>query len=385
MGASHDTTKQTIIMREMLRYIGEQRLSRGALLPTEAQWAERYLVSRVTVRGALRRLCEQGWLRREQGRGTFLTRSPVNGIDGGAAFSGTEESSAPPPARELGLLLRWAHRDGQPLYYEELIAGVKDAADAIGARFATWFIETGETAAAAARRILDGRKGAGPPAIVLSAADVSESLDDWPPEVPLCCLGQPNCRRSVPYVDIDNTHGAWLATRHMLALGRTRIAFFGDFTRQYAQNRILGYVRALQEASARFDPELVVDGVDAGCEQAGSDALRRLWERGARPDGIFAGSGAAVGIWRLCRESGLRVPEDLSLVGLDDFSWIMARMPLELTMVAQPFRTAAATAAFRALAAGDGGAPGGMELLRPRLVARDTCGAAARVPHGPTA
>lgn len=393
MLAVNDTSKQASLIREMLRHFKDNRLSAGQQLPTEAEWAERYLVSRVTVRAALRRLCEEGWVVREQGRGTFLARSPLDESAAAATLPAATDEAGEVPAsfthgpREVGLLLRWAYPTGQPdLYHEEIIAGVKDATDALGAKLSTWFVEAGETPVETAARVLADRKGVSPPAFVLSAVSSDEPLDDWPAEASLCCIGPPLGNRPLSYVDIDSDYGAWLATSHLLSLGRRRIALFGNFVQRYMQSRIRGYARALQEAGVPFDPALVVDGVHAGGEHSvGAEALRGLWERGIRPDGIFADSSAVAGVWRASREAGLRVPENLSLVGMDDFSWIMARIPMALTAVVQPFRAAAAAAARMALSAKGTATPGRMKLFRPQLLVRESCGAsrlASLVPAG---
>ncbi len=127
----------------------------------------------------------------------------------------------------------------------------------------------------------------------------------------------------VPYdhVAIDNVAASAAATRHLLDLGRRRVAFVGaqaDLSRQPAQLRLLGYQHALEAAGIAYDPDLVVITDDFG-RRDGAAGLRRLSSLRQPPDAVFAYNDLiAIGVLRAAAERGLTVPGDLAVAGFDD-------------------------------------------------------------------
>ncbi|WP_114809432.1 LacI family DNA-binding transcriptional regulator [Paraburkholderia kururiensis] len=124
-------------------------------------------------------------------------------------------------------------------------------------------------------------------------------------------------------VNLDNAAGAGLAMRHLFTQGHKRIAFIGGSLAHFSiAQRALGYRRAFFEAGLLFDPSLEVN-IDAGLDpDAGASlAMQRLLDAGesARPDAVFAyNDAAALAAMRVCLANGLRVPEDIAIVGFDD-------------------------------------------------------------------
>ncbi|GEL93899.1 LacI family DNA-binding transcriptional regulator [Cellulomonas composti] len=153
--------------------------------------------------------------------------------------------------------------------------------------------------------------------------------------------GQPP---GVPVVGSANWAGGLAATRHLVGLGHTRIAVVsGPSDVLCSRARIDGYRSALEEAGYPVDPDLIRYGdffVNGGYAH-GMDLL----DRPDRPTAIFAGSDfQALGVMRAAADLGLRIPQDLSIVGYDDVpvtEWITPR----LTTVRQPLQEMAATAA----------------------------------------
>ncbi|QWF21541.1 LacI family transcriptional regulator [Nocardioides sp. LMS-CY] len=153
-------------------------------------------------------------------------------------------------------------------------------------------------------------------------------------------------------VRIDDEEAATTATRHLVDLGHERIAYIGgatsgvlDFTAPSA--RLAGYRRTLDRAGLEQPPGLEEDGEFTAA--GGQAAALRLLARPDRPTAIFAASDEmAIGALRAAREIGLRVPEDVSVVGVDDHE--MARY-FDLTTVAQPVHEQGRVAATQVLAA----------------------------------
>jgi len=137
-------------------------------------------------------------------------------------------------------------------------------------------------------------------------------------------------------VVVDNVTGARQAMQHLLDLGHRDIAFLSDFP-DYAFNRspvvdrLAGYRQALQEASIPFRSDYYV--VSALTKEDARRQARQLLTMDDRPTAVFAYSDTqAIGVLEAARDLGLRVPEDLSVVGYDD---IEAAEYAQLTTVRQ--------------------------------------------------
>jgi LacI family transcriptional regulator len=141
-----------------------------------------------------------------------------------------------------------------------------------------------------------------------------------------------------PWVSIDNRVGACEATRHLIHLGHRRIAHIqGPLKYQVSHDRYQGYCDALNEAGISLDPALVLEG--DFMPQTGSTCANAFFELPAEqhPTAIFAGSDyMAYGAISAAQQRGLRVPEDIAVVGFDD-NPTSAHMEPALTTVQQPF------------------------------------------------
>ena len=120
-------------------------------------------------------------------------------------------------------------------------------------------------------------------------------------------------------IGCDNFQGGHDITLHLLAQGRSNIAFLGHASNHYPEffERYRGYAHALLTEDHRVQPALQVDAVTT--EQSGYDAVTRLLEKGLPFDAIFAASDLiAIGAMKALHERGLRVPEDVAVAGFDD-------------------------------------------------------------------
>jgi len=139
----------------------------------------------------------------------------------------------------------------------------------------------------------------------------------------------------VPSVSAANASGARAAIQHLLSLGHRRIAAVTGIAEWLASiERLNGYHAAHAAAGVLSDPELVVEG-DFTIE-GGEASAALLLEKPRPPTAIFAfNDNMAVGVLRTARARGLRVPEDLSVVGFDDSEQAAIVTPA-LTTVRQP-------------------------------------------------
>lgn len=139
--------------------------------------------------------------------------------------------------------------------------------------------------------------------------------------MPIVLIGERPYEGLHDHVLIDNVAAAADATRHLIALGRRRIAALGiGQGGQHGETvrlRYTGFARAMQEAGLPVSRRWLVPGTYQRHE--GAQAARLLLERGMRPDAIFCFNDmVALGAMRALHEVGLRVPDDVAVAGIDD-------------------------------------------------------------------
>lgn len=136
---------------------------------------------------------------------------------------------------------------------------------------------------------------------------------------------------------IDNVGGAQLAVSHLVHKGHRRIAFIGgDLEHPSIRDRFIGYREALTQAGIEVFDSLVVTDQPYTATSDGYEAAKELLHRGQPFTALFAANDAmAVGALRLMQERGLKVPDDVAIVGFDDVEAAITTRPA-LTTVRVP-------------------------------------------------
>ena len=194
-------------------------------------------------------------------------------------------------------------------------------------------------------------------------------------DVPFVLVGRhPDSR--VSYVDVDNVGAARMAVEHLIRLGYKRIATItGPKGTASGEDREAGYREALESHRLPVQEDLIVEGDFS--ESSGAMGMQRLLS--AAPTAVFAASDImAIGALKAIREAGLRVPEDIALVGFDDVP-VAAAVEPALTTVRQPIERLGSMAADLLLNLLDNppetSSPANRLILPAKLIVRDSCGA----------
>ena len=167
----------------------------------------------------------------------------------------------------------------------------------------------------------------------------------------------------------DNVAGGTLATAHLIAEGCRRIAFFGDINLPEVAQRHLGYCQALDGHQIEIDPQLCVPV--SFLAEGGSQAVQELARRATPYDAIFACSDLlAMTAINTLRQQGVRIPEDVAVVGYDDIELSTYFHP-PLSTVRQPIQ-AAGRALVASLLALTESQPAASRQLPTELVVRAT-------------
>ena len=175
-------------------------------------------------------------------------------------------------------------------------------------------------------------------------------------------------------ISCDNVGGGYQATRHLLMLGRTRIAFLGSTSQRSPElaARYEGYCKALREAGNEPNDALKVDANSA--EGQGYRAALDLLERGEAFDAVFAVTDViAIEAIHAFEDNGYEIPRDIAIVGFDDIS-LASHVTPALTTVRQDIRQAA-EGLVQGIAGLIEGKPVESSLMAPQLVIRASCGA----------
>lgn len=171
--------------------------------------------------------------------------------------------------------------------------------------------------------------------IVLTGRQSDAQLLEYAQRLPIVATGRTLCAPNLASIDVDNADGAAQATRHLLELGHTQIAFIGGpQDHPDAIARLEGYRNALAQAGVACNPALAVCG--NFLESGGGMAIHQLLESRQSFTAVFAANdqmayGARLALYR----RNIRVPEDVSLVGFDDLPNSACTMP-PLTTMRQP-------------------------------------------------
>ena len=199
--------------------------------------------------------------------------------------------------------------------------------------------------------VLAGRTNDLTDGILLYPATLTHTdLDHVATTKPVVLFGGSEVFESISHVVIDNAAAAEDATAHLLRLGHRRVAVLGphlDPSSPKPNRRLIGYARALRSAKVAYQPELVVDAPEYH-RVDGYRAMERLLTLDAPPTAVFCLSDLlAVGALACLAQRGIRVPEEMSIVGFDDIEEIQYSAP-PLTTV-RPDRTGIAEQALRML------------------------------------
>jgi len=233
--------------------------------------------------------------------------------------------------------------------------------------------------------VLDGYRDHLIDGLILSPMAITvDDLKTQALDIPVVLLGERIHDGGLLHVGIDNVAAARTATAHLIECGRSRVAAIGwDLTTHNvgpAIRRMEGYLLALAEAGLEADPALSI-ATGGWSLASGYAAVRGLIERATRVDGLFCFNDVlALAAIRAITDHGLRVPDDIAVVGWDDINEAAYSTP-SLTSIS-PDKPAIATMAVDGLMARVAGeAVGASEITcEYRLVVRESTTTLGAVP-----
>ncbi len=226
-------------------------------------------------------------------------------------------------------------------FFPLLITGITDACYQHGYHLMLSLFTTPQQEAELSTQLLGGGYLDG---VILASTRLDDPLIErlLSGRIPFVLIGRHSDPR-VNYVDVDNVAGARMAVDYLLRQGHRRVATItGPLNMAAGQDRLEGYKQALQARHLPVDEALIVEGDFT--EQGGMAAMRRLLALAERPTAVFAASDTmAIGAIKAIKDAGLRVPDDITVVGFDDIPQASYLDP-PLTTVRQPIAQLGKTA-----------------------------------------
>lgn len=158
--------------------------------------------------------------------------------------------------------------------------------------------------------------------LALGGGDISDQLLELiiESDMPLVTVDNQSDLQPVNSVVVDNYRGAYAATRHLIEQGHRHIAVIqGPRKYKSLSERFHGYVNALVDAGIPIDSSLIQSPLSSGVPNKGYREMKALLARDKPPSAVFAVSDrTALGAIPAIEDAGLRVPQDISVVGFDD-------------------------------------------------------------------
>jgi len=222
-------------------------------------------------------------------------------------------------------------------------------------------------------RLMDG--------MLMASTEIDSPLIDQLLElqIPFVMMERPTrYADEISYVTIDNIQSTQIAVEHLIALGRKHIAHIAGLSSSIdALDRLTSYRDTLQQHGISFDPRWVVEG--SWSRERGYNAMKELLARDIPIDAVFASNDdGAEGVLVALREAGIRVPDDISVVGFDDVPNAQHASP-QLTTVHQPIQEKGAQATALLLDILEGVVSEPQHIILPtQLIIRQSCGAQSK-------
>lgn len=155
------------------------------------------------------------------------------------------------------------------------------------------------------------------------------------PDIPVVVMDWGPMLFTSDKIQDNSLRGGYLAAKHLIDSGHKEIGCItGPLVKHQAQMRYEGYKRALIEAQLSFHADWIIES-DFECE-GGYEAFNRMYEKGPLPSSIFVCNDMmAMGVINAAHEKGIKIPEELSIIGYDDIH-IAKFMTPSLTTIHQP-------------------------------------------------
>jgi DNA-binding LacI/PurR family transcriptional regulator len=322
----------------LLKKIHNNEFPASESLPSERFLMREYAVSRATVRESINELIQEGILTSIQGKGTFITDIKHHGT----MSAGQKKTDIPvlPSERRVALILGNSIEE----FHSNILRGVLDALQEKETKVDIYnsdklYLKESQLLGKSLQEHVSG--------VLMFPSHYNKHYRHMiklqKAKIPVVLIDRYVRDMDLDFVGSDNIKGAELAVEHLIKLGHKRIALVGknktDVSSQV--DRITGYKQTLAKYNIQYDPGLVTNGGD-GLEGDGFEQTNKLMAKfkfgksGTNPvTAVFAlNDHVAIGVFHALKQKGIKVPDDVALVGFDNLS-VSRYLEVPLTTVEQ--------------------------------------------------
>ena len=277
-------------------------------------------------------------------------------------------------SRTLAVMVPQLRHAFADVYFGEIVSGICDRAAKLGYKIMlevarTEFIENKEYLQLYEQKFVDG-------IMFVGANSRHQFVQDFADgQRPFLMVNNYSKEHDLNYVVSNYRYGAWQAAMHLLRLGHRRIGFIsgGMNEIQTSQDVFEALKEVLVEHKLELSPQMIVDGWLT--EEGGMKAAEELLRNDSQITALFAlNDKMALGAIKKLNELGLRVPQDIAVVGFDDIPQASYSIP-SLTTVHQPLYEIGKLACERLVELVHGNVSRVQEVIPIYLVVRESCGA----------
>lgn len=363
---SIDFTKPEPLYQQVVDHI-KQKIRKGTLKPgdrigSHSDLVREYKVSLITVRKALSELINEKVLYSRMGKGTYVADRP-------RSLDFSEHVN-------IGLVLR----DLNNPFFSRLVEAIEKHATRLGANL---LVSTSSNSVEKENRQIRQYLDIGISGMILtsitSRSHVSPLVrklhaDNFPYVVVAYTDDE-----DINYVGADHEYGAFIATEHLIKTGYERIGYINSEKGYHlGEVRKVGYIRALQLHGNPYREEYHFRLRGRGNwldYESGYEIGEQVAQMSVPPDAIFAYNDlAALGFQRAVLDKGMKVPDDIALIGFDNIRRGVV-CPVPLTTVDQRTEEIASKAIDMLMARINSENPPNRIILKPKLIIRESCGA----------
>lgn len=327
-------TKYNMVKDQITNWIASGKVKPGEKIYSENELVKMFGVSRHTVRQAVGELVHEGLLYREQGAGTFcsstanLTSTPVQG-----------ERQFKPLAsngKNIGVITTYI----SDYIFPSIIKGIESYLTNQGysLTFACTDNDT-EKEKQCLQTMLD-RNIDGLIVEPTKSSNFNPNLHYYlqleQNNVPYLMINQFYSQLMPPHIIMDDEHGGFIATEHLIELGHEKIIGLFKTDDRQGVNRMQGFIRAFREHGLPFFPDMVLTYTTEEKDGSLIERLEKYFSSISKPSAIVCyNDEMALQVLNMLRKLGLSVPEDVSIIGYDD-SFLAEASDVKLTSVSHP-------------------------------------------------
>ena len=281
-------------------------------LPGERVLAQQLDASYMTIRKAVTELVEEGILHKNTTKGTYVSSNKMS----------------PKITHNIGFFLDEGIKDGiSSPYYSLVFNALEKEVKKIGYNL-TLFSDFDDLNPLRTQKKIDG-------VIISCFPRIESKIQEIKRLIPIVLIDNISADKSIPSVTLDNFNGCSESAEYLVSLGHTRIGFVsGLMDSDICKERVMGYTSILNNSGLETDEKLIYKG--DYFYNSGEKAAKYFLSLPNPPTAIIcANDTMAIGIMKGIQESGLSIPNDISIIGFDDID-VASRVFPSLTTTAAP-------------------------------------------------